>query len=61
MKKQFSTRLDNEVIQELIKMRDETNISHAVFINNALKDHLAQMKKLNNNYSELLKKIKGGK
>lgn len=58
-KKNYS--LDSEVVKELIEISNKMGVAQSQILNVSLKKGLEEIKKLNYNYSEFLKKVNGGK
>jgi len=58
-KKNYS--LDSELVDELIKISNKIGVAQSQILNVSLKKGLEEIRKLNYNYSEFLKKVNGGK
>jgi len=58
-KKNYS--LDSELVKELIETSNKIGVAQSQILNVSLKKGLEEIRKLNYNYSEFLKKVNGGK
>ena len=58
-KKNYS--LDSDLVKELIEIAKKMDVAQSSILNTSLKKGLEEIRKLNYNYSEFLKKVNGGK